>query len=411
MRLKDVDHAKFGLGDRTSGLRMAGLWVGEIALRSVFKMFAQAIGLTRFPLPDMDEVAKAGHSHYNQELRGGEGHMEVAKLILNVVKNKAHMTVSVKPFGCMPSSGVSDGVQSVVTSLYPGGDLLRGRDQRRRRASTSTRACRCSCSRRASARSKRWTRRSRSTASRANKRRRSSRRLALRQRAVPRAARGVRLGRGSDPPHRPAGRQEQARASARARGARGAARAATWCTKDAPAVAASARKVAPHLPAVATLGGERRHRHDPGPHQQLAANGQAAGSSRARASRARSSARKNSKLPSWRRRARRPSAPKAQRACKSSRSSARGSGKNRRHETPEHAKRRQSQIQLSLAFPGALGVLWRRNFELPHFLCSPALLSLRVDQLHRADEVHLAEVHAVVAQDRVGGGDVEVEVR
>jgi hypothetical protein len=29
------------------------------------------------------------------------------------------MTVSVKPFGCMPSSGVSDGVQSVVTALYP----------------------------------------------------------------------------------------------------------------------------------------------------------------------------------------------------------------------------------------------------------------------------------------------------
>ncbi|MEI2764081.1 MAG: hypothetical protein V9F82_00065 [Dermatophilaceae bacterium] len=33
--------------------------------------------------------------------------MEVGKLILNAVKHKAHMTVSVKPFGCMPSSGVS----------------------------------------------------------------------------------------------------------------------------------------------------------------------------------------------------------------------------------------------------------------------------------------------------------------
>jgi hypothetical protein len=45
--------------------------------------------------------------------------MEVAKLILNVVKNKSHMTLSVKPFGCMPSSGVSDGVQSVITERYP----------------------------------------------------------------------------------------------------------------------------------------------------------------------------------------------------------------------------------------------------------------------------------------------------
>jgi hypothetical protein len=45
--------------------------------------------------------------------------MEVAKLILNTVKNKAHMTLSVKPFGCMPSSGVSDGVQSVITERFP----------------------------------------------------------------------------------------------------------------------------------------------------------------------------------------------------------------------------------------------------------------------------------------------------
>ena len=29
------------------------------------------------------------------------------------------MTVSVKPFGCMPSSGVSDGVQSLIMSKWP----------------------------------------------------------------------------------------------------------------------------------------------------------------------------------------------------------------------------------------------------------------------------------------------------
>jgi len=119
VRLKDEDAGQFGLREVDVGLRLAGLWVGELALRSVFQVFANAIGLSRFALPDMDEVAKVGHSHYNQELRGGEGHMEVAKLILNVVKHKSHMTLSVKPFGCMPSSGVSDGVQSVVTALYP----------------------------------------------------------------------------------------------------------------------------------------------------------------------------------------------------------------------------------------------------------------------------------------------------
>lgn len=46
--------------------------------------------------------------------------MEVGKLIVNAVMNKAHITVSVKPFGCMPSSGVSDGVQSLITTRFPG---------------------------------------------------------------------------------------------------------------------------------------------------------------------------------------------------------------------------------------------------------------------------------------------------
>src|SRR5215216_7839986 len=68
----------------------------------------------------MDLVADVAKDHYSNDLRGGEGHMEVGKLIVNSVKSKAHITVSVKPFGCMPSSGVSDGVQSLITSRFPG---------------------------------------------------------------------------------------------------------------------------------------------------------------------------------------------------------------------------------------------------------------------------------------------------
>jgi predicted nucleotide-binding protein (sugar kinase/HSP70/actin superfamily) len=49
--------------------------------------------------------------------------MEVGKLILNVVKSKATMTLSVKPFGCMPSSSVSDGVQSLITERISGGSV------------------------------------------------------------------------------------------------------------------------------------------------------------------------------------------------------------------------------------------------------------------------------------------------
>ena len=65
-------------------------------------------------------VAEVAKDFYSNDLRGGEGHMEVGKLIVNTVHQKAHMTVSVKPFGCMPSSGVSDGVQSLITARHPG---------------------------------------------------------------------------------------------------------------------------------------------------------------------------------------------------------------------------------------------------------------------------------------------------
>jgi predicted nucleotide-binding protein (sugar kinase/HSP70/actin superfamily) len=45
--------------------------------------------------------------------------MEVGKLIHFAQDKVNHMTVSVKPFGCMPSSGVSDGVQTLVAARYP----------------------------------------------------------------------------------------------------------------------------------------------------------------------------------------------------------------------------------------------------------------------------------------------------
>ncbi|HJL15701.1 MAG TPA: 2-hydroxyglutaryl-CoA dehydratase [Sandaracinaceae bacterium LLY-WYZ-13_1] len=119
MHLRGADGGNFGLQDADVGLTLAGLFLGEIALRVWWQSWAHLMGLHGHHLPDMDEVAEAGHSYYNQELRGGEGHMEVAKLILNVIHQKAHMTLSVKPFGCMPSSGVSDGVQSVITERFP----------------------------------------------------------------------------------------------------------------------------------------------------------------------------------------------------------------------------------------------------------------------------------------------------
>jgi hypothetical protein len=101
----------------TRGLTMRA---ADKVLRAAFHTFAYAGGYYDYHLPDMHAVAEVAAPYYDNNLRGGEGHMEVGKLILNVVKNKATMTLSVKPFGCMPSSSVSDGVQSLITEKYPG---------------------------------------------------------------------------------------------------------------------------------------------------------------------------------------------------------------------------------------------------------------------------------------------------
>jgi predicted nucleotide-binding protein (sugar kinase/HSP70/actin superfamily) len=121
--LRGQDASKSGLagtGDYGVFLRQIGLWAADKALRATFHTYAWCGGFYDYHLPDMDQVAAVAAPYYNNDLRGGEGHMEVGKLILNVMKSKATMTLSVKPFGCMPSSSVSDGVQSLITEKFPG---------------------------------------------------------------------------------------------------------------------------------------------------------------------------------------------------------------------------------------------------------------------------------------------------
>lgn len=116
--------SKFSLKGVDVRKRMASLWAGEQVLRGLFQTFAKSMGLNDYHLPDMNEIAEISHAFYDNNLRGGEGHMEVGKLIQNVAYSKVNMTLSVKPFGCMPSSSVSDGIQSFITELYPQGIFL-----------------------------------------------------------------------------------------------------------------------------------------------------------------------------------------------------------------------------------------------------------------------------------------------
>lgn len=100
------------------------LSIADFVMTSWFNRYAKAVGLNDYHLADMESLAQDSHEYYPNELRGGEGHMEVGKLIQSVKYKKSHLVLSVKPFGCMPSSGVSDGVQALVTAKYPEASFL-----------------------------------------------------------------------------------------------------------------------------------------------------------------------------------------------------------------------------------------------------------------------------------------------
>ncbi|MBL9045189.1 MAG: 2-hydroxyglutaryl-CoA dehydratase [Myxococcales bacterium] len=124
MTLRQDDNANKGLVGVNAQQKLATLWVADKGLRLIFKSIAGILGLHDYYMPNMDEVAEEARELYNNHLRGGEGHMEVGKLVMNVKHKKSTMTLSVKPFGCMPSSGVSDGVQSYVTEKWPSAIFL-----------------------------------------------------------------------------------------------------------------------------------------------------------------------------------------------------------------------------------------------------------------------------------------------
>ncbi len=97
---------------------------GKVAIKTHFGLYAKAIGLHDYEIPDMDKLADLSKDYYTLDCEGGEGHLEVAHLIESVKHNLSHLVISVKPFGCMPSSAVSDGVQSLVTNRFPEANFL-----------------------------------------------------------------------------------------------------------------------------------------------------------------------------------------------------------------------------------------------------------------------------------------------
>ncbi len=87
-------------------------------LEGEYDRMRQAAGGTTLPLVDQHELADLARDYYDPRLFGGEGHLEIGKTLHYTQDGLAHMVVSLKPFGCMPSTQ-SDGAQPAVLADYP----------------------------------------------------------------------------------------------------------------------------------------------------------------------------------------------------------------------------------------------------------------------------------------------------
>jgi predicted nucleotide-binding protein (sugar kinase/HSP70/actin superfamily) len=93
------------------------LTLAQRLLSREYERFRAALGGTAHQLAGQPELQRLGHPYYNSRAGGGEGHLEVARNIHYSNKELCHMVLSLKPFGCMPSTQ-SDGAQAAVASHF-----------------------------------------------------------------------------------------------------------------------------------------------------------------------------------------------------------------------------------------------------------------------------------------------------
>ena len=96
---------------------MIQLKIASLVFKFYYNSFRASLGFRPDPLPSQDRIAGYARHYYNTHISGGESFMEIGKHIMSFKEKKAHLVISIKPFGCMPSTQ-SDGVQAkVITDL------------------------------------------------------------------------------------------------------------------------------------------------------------------------------------------------------------------------------------------------------------------------------------------------------
>jgi predicted nucleotide-binding protein (sugar kinase/HSP70/actin superfamily) len=97
--------------------KLMKLKAAEMIFAREYAKIVTALGGLGHHLVSQYELQRVAHPYYNSRAAGGEGHLEVAKNIYYSNRELAHMVLSLKPFGCMPSTQ-SDGAQSAVVAHF-----------------------------------------------------------------------------------------------------------------------------------------------------------------------------------------------------------------------------------------------------------------------------------------------------
>ncbi|NOY07169.1 MAG: activator of (R)-2-hydroxyglutaryl-CoA dehydratase [Chlorobi bacterium] len=97
--------------------RMTVMNLTERVFIREYTRLQDALSPTLHRLIDQEELQRLGSPYFNTRAEGGEGHLEIAKNIYYHIHGLSHMVLSVKPFGCMPSTQ-SDGAQAAVTEHH-----------------------------------------------------------------------------------------------------------------------------------------------------------------------------------------------------------------------------------------------------------------------------------------------------
>jgi predicted nucleotide-binding protein (sugar kinase/HSP70/actin superfamily) len=83
-----------------------------------FRRLAKLLGVPGHILAPQQTLSELAAPYYNPFLRGGEGHLEVAKTLYYTRHKVCHLVLALKPFGCLPSVQ-SDAVQASLVERFP----------------------------------------------------------------------------------------------------------------------------------------------------------------------------------------------------------------------------------------------------------------------------------------------------